>query len=70
MSDTYSQSTEIREGVDVMIHPSFKARYPEHHDKIFKVMDIDDEGYAELEWINKHADDRQAYVLTDHLQIV
>jgi hypothetical protein len=61
--------TEIKKDVRVTINPKYMAKYPEHHEKIFKVLDIDDENYCELEWINDKARERIVYIPKSDLQI-
>lgn len=43
------------------------TKYPEHAEKIFTFQEVDDEDYAELEWVHPVAEDRTAYVKIEHL---
>ncbi len=60
---------EITKFTLVEIARTHIAQYPEHHEKIFKVLDIDDEGYCELQWINVQARNSVEYIHKDHLAI-
>lgn len=63
------KQSEIKEHSFVTINKKFVHKYPEHNEKIFKVLEIDEEHYCELEWINAHAKERIIYVHKDHLTI-
>jgi len=69
MATMLKKQIEVKTHSLVTINKKFAHQYPEHNDKIFKVLDIDEEGYCELEWINIHAKDRIIYVQKDHLLI-
>jgi len=63
------KQTEVKEHSLVTINKKFAHKYPDHNDKIFKVLEIDEENYCELEWINTTAKERIVYVQKDHLLI-
>lgn len=69
MATLLKKPVEIKEHSFVTINKKFAHKYPEHNDKIFKVLEIDDENYCELEWINASAKERIVYVHKDHLII-
>lgn len=60
---------EITKFMHVEVAKAHIAKYPQHSEKIFKVLDIDDEGYCELEWMNVQAKNRIEYIQKEHLAV-
>lgn len=69
MATLSKKQTDIKISSSVTIDKKFAGRYPEHDGKIFKVLEIDEEQYCELEWINIHAKERIVYIHKDHLTL-